>query len=125
MSKTGETSRAKVKDMIKIEISRDAWDDLCMQYSGTREALLEAGAVTEKEFSPIAPGKTRRDAAGDRLIIERRPSGYYVRRHKDEETALAERLPGVAQWLAQEAGVPAEIVDQVREILQRFRMTPP
>jgi hypothetical protein len=65
------------------------------------------------------PGRQRRDVDGDKCSIERRPNDrLVVRFHKSEDRAA--RLPGVADWLSLEAGIPLDVRDQVAALLQRF-----
>ena len=85
---------------------------LQIAYTGTVQALLAAGAVMAKLIAPVHRGRQRCDVAGSICLIELRPNDRLrVIYYKAEDRAAS--LPGVADWLALEAGVPLDVRDPV------------
>jgi hypothetical protein len=78
-----------------VDYSRGVNDDreLMLIYSGAAEALIAAGVAPAELLARGKPGNARRDAAGDRAMVNYRKTWLELRLYKSIEAAC--RLPGV------------------------------
>jgi hypothetical protein len=81
---------------IEVQISWDALQEdrpLEIVYRGSVEALVAAAAATNELLARAKPGKTRRDADGDRALVQYRKGWLELRLRKSLKHGR--RLPGV------------------------------
>jgi hypothetical protein len=104
---------------LRVTVGRSA---ACIEYAGPVEQLMAAGCITAELAGLRRKGSPRRDADGDRVIIDVRCGGrLMLRTHKPLETAC--RMPGVAEWIAAERAQERE--GERLQAMQRFLESAP
>lgn len=80
--------------------------DVIIEYRGTPNSLVRAGAATKALVRRWSPGKTRRDEDGNRVIVEWRGSWLKLRRYCSLSKALD--LPGITHAMLSAAKAESE-----------------